>query len=681
MIDPHDERSVRLGKVAKLRAAGIHPYPEKFDKRDTALFCSQAQDKTNLKTAGRLMSMREMGAIVFGHLQDDTGRIQLVFKEDILEKDNVKTLLDLVDMGDFLGVEGERFTTQKGEPSILVTQWTFLGKSLRPLPDKFHGLKDRETMYRQRYLDLVTNRETFDRFMVRSRFIKLLREFYWSHGFVEIESGTLGSTASGALAKPFVTHHDALDQDFYLRIAIETPQKEAIVGGFERTFEIGKVFRNEGMDPSHLQEFTACEHYAAWWNYQDNIRFTEDMLEFLTTGLFGTTKVQIPDAEGKLIEADFKPPYPVVSFRELLLQDAGIDINVDDTAEKLRAAIRAKDIVVEDMDKLGFGNLIDALYKKTSRRKIVNPTFLIGHPVELSPLARKNDDDPRIVDRFQLVAVGWELVNAYSELVDPVDQKERFEQQAAAQEGGDDEAHGKDDEYVKAMEYGMPPISGWGMGIDRIVALLTKQDNLRDVVLFPLVRPEDGTLSSFGKGGGLSRAIATDKTEDFKTPSQEIPPPRSARVLPFQKGEEYILPDETTKRFVAILSKKAETGRLMNALGQMAAGLVGGHGLDSEGTFLDYQDRDGSVHSPISHFPFIVLSADNSSQLSKVIEQAKELGIPYNFFTDTMTIGGSEPQREATRTKSAAELEYWGVCLFGEAETLKPLTKKFSLFR
>ncbi len=651
-----DERSVRLAKVSKLREAGIHPYPEKFDKRDTALFCGQAKDGEGLKTAGRLMSMREMGAIVFSHLQDDTGRIQLVFKEDVLGKDNVGKLLELVDTGDFLGVEGERFTTQKGEPSILVKEWTFLGKALRPLPDKFHGLKDRETMYRQRYLDLVTNRETFDRFMVRSKFIKLLREFYWSHGFVEIESGTLGSTASGALARPFVTHHDALDQDFYLRIAIETPQKEAIVGGFERTFEIGKVFRNEGMDPSHLQEFTACEHYAAWWNYEDNIRFTENMLEFLTTGLFGTTKVSIPDAEGKLIEADFKPPYPVVSFRELLMRDAGIDINVDDTAEKLRTAIRAKDIVVEDMDKLGFGNLVDALYKKTSRRKIVNPTFLIGHPVELSPLARKNDDDPRIVDRFQLVAVGWELVNAYSELVDPVDQKERFEQQAAAQAGGDDEAHGKDDEYVKAMEYGMPPISGWGMGIDRIVALLTKQDNLRDVVLFPLVRPEQESVIA-----------STAKQSPEKKPTTSTQPDA--------------LPDETTKRFVAILSKKAETGRLMNALGHMAAGLVGGHGLDSEGTFLDYQDRDGSVHSPISHFPFIVLSADNSSQLSKVIEGAKELGIPYNFFTDTMTIGGSDPQREATQAKSASELEYWGVCLFGETEQLKPLTKKFSLFR
>ncbi len=652
-----DERSVRLAKVEKLRAAGIHPYPEKFDKRDTALASGQSKDGTALKTAGRLMSMREMGAIVFGHLQDDTGRIQLVFKEDVIGKENIARLLELVDMGDFLGIEGERFTTQKGEPSILVKEWTFLGKALRPLPDKFHGLKDRETMYRQRYLDLVTNRETFDRFMVRSRFIKLLREFYWSHGFVEIESGTLGSTASGALARPFVTHHDALDQDFYLRIAIETPQKEAIVGGFERTFEIGKVFRNEGMDPSHLQEFTACEHYAAWWNYEDNIRFTENMLEFLTTGLFGTTKVSIPDSEGKLIEADFKPPYPVVSFRELLLKDAGIDINADDTAEKLRAAIRAKDIVVEDMDKLGYGNLIDALYKKTSRRKIVNPTFLIGHPVELSPLARKNDADPRIVDRFQLVAVGWELVNAYSELVDPVDQAERFEQQAAAQGAGDDEAHGKDDEYVKAMEYGMPPISGWGMGIDRIVALLTHQDNLRDVVLFPLVRPEQDSVIA-------SKA----KQSPEKKPAASSSQPSS-------------LPDETTKRFVAVLSKKAETGRLMNALGHMAAGLVGGHGLGDDGTFLDYQDRDGSVHSPISHFPFIVLSADNSSQLSKVIEQAKELNIPYNFFTDTMTIGGSDPQREATRAKAATELEYWGVCLFGDTEQLKPLTKKFSLFR
>jgi lysyl-tRNA synthetase class 2 len=333
------------------------------------------------------------------------------------------------------------------------------------------------------------NPETRERFQFRSDFIRYLREFYWQNGFNEIECPVMSNAASGALARPFVTHHDALDHDFYLRIAIETHQKEAIAGGFEKVFEIGKVFRNEGMDPSHLQEFTMNEFYAAYWNYEDLMKFTEEMFEFLLKKTVGKLEVEIADREGNIQKVNFKKPWKRVSMRELILNDSGIDIGKLKTAKDLLKAIKEKKIDIEDADKLGRGNLIDYLYKKVSRPKLVGPVFLIEHPTDLSPLARRNDENSDIVDRFQLVVNGWEIVNAYSELIDPIEQANAFEDQALAQARGDQEAHGKDDEFVLAMEHGFPPIAGWGMGIDRIIALLTKQDNLKDVVLFPLMRP------------------------------------------------------------------------------------------------------------------------------------------------------------------------------------------------
>jgi lysyl-tRNA synthetase class 2 len=279
--------------------------------------------------------------------------------------------------------------------------------------------------------------------------------------------------------------------DVYLRIAPEVYLKEVIIGGFEKIFEIGRCFRNEGMDPSHLQDFTMCEHYAAYWNFEDNMKFTEEMITFLLNKLFGQLKIKIKNREGELVEVDFTPPWPKLTFAELIKRDCGIDIDQFDSAKKLKQEIEKKKIKIDGMADLERGNLIDALFKVVSREKIVMPTFLIRHPLDLSPLARKNDDNPQIVDRFQLLVNTWEIVNAYSELVDPIDQSERFSAQAQAKAAGDAEAHGKDDEYVKALEHGAPPISGWGMGIDRILTLLTQQDNLRDVILFPLLRPID----------------------------------------------------------------------------------------------------------------------------------------------------------------------------------------------
>lgn len=480
----------RLQKANAIRAAGSLPYAAKFDRTQTMAEGVKLKPKKKLSIAGRVMLFRDMGKMTFATLQDHTGRLQIAFKEDEIGKKEYDRMLSLIDLGDIIGVEGERFDTQKGEPTVLVKKWTMLTKALRQPPEKWHGIADQETAWRQRYLDLTSNRETFDRFVFRSNFVQKMREFYWKNGFVEVDTPVLVNSASGALATPFKTHHEAYDIDVYLRIATETFLKECLVGGFDRVFEVGRIFRNEGLDPSHLQDFTMVEHYAAYWDYKDNMKFTEEMLSFLMKELTGSTKVKIPDREGKLTEVDFKPPWPVLTLRDAVKKSCGIDIDATKTADELRAAIAKQKIQLDvDIKVLGRGNLIDQLYKKVSRPSLVQPTFITQHPIDLSPLARRNDDNPDVTDRFQLVVGGWEIVNAYSELIDPVDQAQRFEEQAKAHAGGDHEAHDKDDEYVKALEYGCPPCSGWGLGVDRIVALLTQQTNLRDVVLFPLMKP------------------------------------------------------------------------------------------------------------------------------------------------------------------------------------------------
>jgi len=492
--------SARLQKIERLRAAGKIPYAASFKRTHPMEEGRTAKDGAAMSVAGRIVLLRDMGKLTFITLQDHTGRLQIAFKSDEMGKEAYDEMLSVLDLGDIIGVGGERFTTQKGEPTVMAKEWTMLTKALRQPPEKWHGIADQETAWRQRYLDLTSNRETFERFAFRSEFIRKMREFYWSKGFTEVETPVLVNAASGALATPFKTHHEAYDLDVFLRIAPETFLKECLVGGFDRVFEVARVFRNEGVDPSHLQDFTMVEHYASYWDYRDNMTFTEEMLSTLLKDLLGTTKVKIPvrtdarpggpDRDGKLVEVDFKAPWPRLTLREAILKASGIDIELCDSAAALRQAMKEQNIDLDvAVDQLGRGNLIDQLYKKVSRPSIVQPTFLVEHPIDLSPLARRNDQNQTIVDRFQLVVGGWEIVNAYSELVDPIDQAQRFEDQAKANAKGDSDAHRKDDEYITALEYGAPPCSGWGMGVDRIVALLTQQANLRDVVLFPLMKP------------------------------------------------------------------------------------------------------------------------------------------------------------------------------------------------
>lgn len=498
----------RLEKLNSIQESGTNPYPARFERSHDCVEALNEGEKSELREVeailgsdgelmqlcGRLKSFRSHGKLSFGHLMDFSGEIQICFMNDKIGEDKYK-FLKKIDVGDYVGVSGELFRTKHGEVTLLVYDYELLSKALRPLPEKWHGLKDKEHIYRQRYLDTVMSRESLDRFTFRSGFLKELREFYWSEGFMEIESPYLENIASGTSAKPFVTHHNALDMDVYLRIAGgEIWHKMAVVGGLEKVFEIGKCFRNEGMDPSHLQEFTMVEHYGAYWNFEDNMAFTERMFEHLLNKLFGSTKVTIADRDGNDVEVDFKTPWDRKEFTKLINDDCGIDVLEYEEAAPLLAEIKKAGIMIEDADKMGYGNLVDALYKKVSRPKLIQPCFVIKHPFHTKPLARRNDEDSRLCDTFQLLVNTWEIVNAYGELVDPIDQRQRFENQAKARAGGDEEAMMMNEEYLKCMEHGMPCMSGFGMGIDRIVTLLTKQDNLKDSILFPLMKPAAGEV-------------------------------------------------------------------------------------------------------------------------------------------------------------------------------------------
>lgn len=486
------ENNVLNARISKLEyiKERTNPYPERFEKTHEIYELIMLEDGIcSVKTAGRIMSMRKMGKMTFIHIADVLGKIQVVAKRDVLGDENYEFLRKGFDIGDFLGVEGNTFTTQAGEKSILANKIDFLGKSYRPLPEKFHGLTDTEICYRQRYLDLCMNNETRERFIKKSQFVKEVRRYLEDNGYIEIETPVLIDHPSGATAKPFISHHNALDMEVYLRIAPETYLKRAIVGGFTKVFEFARCFRNEGMDATHLQDFTMLEGYCAYYNYKDNMIFLQDMLTKVITKIWGSPSIII---NGRKI--DFSGEWEVVSFRDLVYRDCGIDIDKYITASELLARIEEEKIELSSataLDALGRGSLIDLLYKKVSRPKIINPTFLIEHPTALSPLARANDDHPEISDRFQLIINGVEIINAYSELVDPKEQKKRLKEQAQCKASGDEEAMIMDDDYIMAMEYGMPPISGWGMGIDRVLQVLFGTDNLRDTVMFPLMRPID----------------------------------------------------------------------------------------------------------------------------------------------------------------------------------------------
>lgn len=485
-----DQLKVRREKLHNLREKGLDPFGKRFERTHQTdeiistygeLEKEDLEEKEiNVTIAGRIMTKRGKGKAGFAHIQDLSGQIQIYIRKDAVGEEAYE-IFNTADLGDIIGITGEVFKTKVGELSIKVKSFELLTKALRPLPDKFHGLKDIEQRYRQRYVDLIVSPESKKTFITRSKIIQAMRRYLDDQGYLEVETPTMHSIPGGASARPFITHHNALDMPLYMRIAIELHLKRLIVGGLEKVYEIGRVFRNEGVSTRHNPEFTMIELYEAYADYQDIMTLTENVIAHCAKEVLGTTTVQYGE-----YEVNLEPKWTRLHMVDAIKEYTGADFWKEMTVDEAREL--AKEHNVEINDHMQYGHIVNEFFEQKVEESLIQPTFIYGHPVEISPLAKKNDDDPRFTDRFELFIVAREHANAFTELNDPIDQKERFEAQLKEREQGNDEAHMMDEDFIEALEYGMPPTGGLGIGIDRLVMLLTNSPSIRDVLLFPQMR-------------------------------------------------------------------------------------------------------------------------------------------------------------------------------------------------
>ncbi len=486
----NDQLRVRREKMTEMRKKGLDPFGKRFVRTHSTeeisnLYSSfeneELEDKNvSVTIAGRIMTKRGKGKAGFAHIQDLTGQIQVYLKEDIVGADQYE-IFDSSDLGDIVGITGTMFKTKTGELTVKVQDFTFLSKALRPLPDKFQGLKDIEQRYRQRYLDLIMNQDSKETLIMRSLIIREMRNYLDANGYLEVETPMLHAIPGGAAARPFITHHNALDVPFYIRIAPELHLKRLIVGGLEKVYEIGRVFRNEGVSARHNPEFTMIELYEAYADYRDIMTVTENLIAHIAQKVLGTTKIQYGE-----YDVDLTPEWTRLHMVDAVKKYTGVDLwNVtsDEEARQL-----AEEHGIEIAGHMTYGHIVNEFFEQKVEEKLIQPTFIYGHPVEISPLAKKNDEDPRFTDRFELFIVAREHANAFTELNDPIDQRERFEEQIVEREQGNDEAHPMDEDFIEALEYGMPPAGGLGIGVDRLVMLITNSPSIRDIILFPLMR-------------------------------------------------------------------------------------------------------------------------------------------------------------------------------------------------
>lgn len=484
---------VRRDKLDKLRQQGIDPFGRRYERSHLASDILTAHDEkskeqlaeeaSQVQIAGRLMSKRGHGKAGFAHIEDVSGRIQIYVRQDTVGKE-AHELFKSLDLGDWIGVNGVVFKTNRGETTVHVHQLTLLTKSLRPLPEKFHGLQDIELRYRKRYLDLIMNPDVRKTFVMRSRIIQAIRHYLDQQGFLEVETPTLHAIPGGAAARPFETHHNALDMPLYMRIAIELHLKRLIVGGLEKVYEIGRVYRNEGVSTRHNPEFTMLELYEAYADFHDIMDLTENIVIHAADSVLGSRKLEY---QGHAI--DLSSPWQRRSMVDLIEEHVGVDFKRDMTDREAYAL--AEEHGIDVTPQMTFGHIVNEFFEQRVEERLIQPTFVYGYPVVISPLAKKNDDDPRFTDRFELFIVGREHANAFTELNDPLDQRKRFEAQVKEREQGNEEAHMMDEDFLEALEYGMPPTGGLGIGIDRLVMLLTNAPSIRDVLLFPLMRERE----------------------------------------------------------------------------------------------------------------------------------------------------------------------------------------------
>lgn len=489
----NDHMRVRREKLRAFQEQGLNPFGGKYERTHLAEALITEYDQyskeeleekaIDVTIAGRIMTKRGKGKAGFAHVQDVSGQIQLYVRKDTVGEEAYE-LFNSADLGDIVGISGKLFKTKVGELSVKAEAFEMLTKSLRPLPEKFHGLKDVEQRYRQRYLDLITNPVSRDTFVTRSKIIQSMRRYLDDQGFLEVETPMMHGIPGGASARPFVTHHNALDVELYMRIAIELHLKRLIVGGMEKVYEIGRVFRNEGVSTRHNPEFTMIELYEAYADFHDIMNLTENVIAHIAKEVLGTTTVPYGD-----YEVDLEPKWTRLHMVDAVKEHTGVDFWEKISDEEARSL--AKEHGIDIQPTMTFGHVVNEFFEQRVEEKLIQPTFVYGHPVEISPLAKKNPEDDRFTDRFELFIVGREHANAFSELNDPIDQRERFEAQVKEKEQGNDEAHEMDEDFLEALEYGMPPTGGLGIGIDRLVMLLTNSPSIRDVLLFPQMRNRD----------------------------------------------------------------------------------------------------------------------------------------------------------------------------------------------
>lgn len=484
-VDLYKEVDIRKEKIRNLKASGLNPYADKYEISHSISQARQQQDGQVVKIAGRIIGKRVMGKLAFVRLQNVFDSIQVSIGRNEIAEEDYLFFKQQVDTGDFFGVEGEIYTTHTGELTVRAKSFKLLSKAIQPLPEKFHGLTDIESRYRQRYLDLISNEETRKVMVGRSKMIAFIRDYLQKNDFLEVETPIVQSAVCGASAKPFFTHHNALDKDCNLRIAPETYLKQVVAGGFPRVFEVAKCFRNEGMDASHLQEFTQVEWYASFWNFEDNIKFYTQFIKDLVTYMLGKPEIFI---NGEKFELTGE--FDRIDYTKTINNLLGFDVLAYDDANSLKQAVINTNMFDEgELNSLKTcGAIIDYVYKRKIRGNIIKPTILYNYPACLVPLARRSDENPKIIEMFQFLINGEELCKAYSELVDPQIQRQTLEEQAKAKAMGDDEAMDLDEGFLDAMEHGMPPMSGLGMGIDRLLVMLFEQPSIRDVVLFPIMK-------------------------------------------------------------------------------------------------------------------------------------------------------------------------------------------------
>ncbi|SFB32013.1 lysyl-tRNA synthetase, class II [Lentibacillus halodurans] len=486
----NDHMRVRREKLAFYQEKDVKPFGDKFDRTHLAedlvvkydqFSKEELEEKAdNVTIAGRMMTKRGKGKAGFAHVQDLSGQIQIYVRKDMIGEDTYE-IFKSADMGDIVGVTGVMFKTKVGELSVKAMEFTLLTKSLRPLPEKYHGLKDIEQRYRQRYLDLITNPNSKETFILRSKIIQSMRRYLDGQGFLEVETPMMHGIPGGASARPFETYHNALEIPLYMRIAIELHLKRLIVGGMEKVYEIGRVFRNEGVSTRHNPEFTMMELYEAYADFHDVMTLTENLISHIAKEVLGSMQIQYDDEEINL-----KPEWRRLHIADAVKEFAGVDLWPKMSDEQARELARAHGVEIQE--NMTYGHILNEFFEQKVEDKLVQPTFIYGHPVEISPLAKRNEEDERFTDRFELFIVGREHANAFSELNDPIDQRERFEAQVKERDAGNDEAHLMDEDFLEALEYGMPPTGGLGIGIDRLVMLLTNSPSIRDVLLFPQMR-------------------------------------------------------------------------------------------------------------------------------------------------------------------------------------------------